>query len=233
MVNSVNDFPQLVRCDSSLQNNWIKVRTIGTKSNRSGIGTRLRCVVQMPGEPKPHQQIDEVRSGGGYFSQNDLRVHFGIGKAQKIDILELRWPSGLVETLKDIQPNQLIYVKEGEGIVRNVSFSALKKESRERRSNSISIRVCPAQVYPDLRSSVRILSTVGFSKTSFRPLGHRISIQSILLIGSQAEMHSAVAVGYVAGAAAHLIHQNPAASLHANLCAQTIAIGFHALSSGR
>ncbi|MGB9434117.1 MAG: CRTAC1 family protein, partial [Candidatus Acidiferrum sp.] len=115
VVNCANDFPQLVRCDSTLQNNWIKVRTIGTKSNRSGIGTRLRCVVQMPDTTKPHQQIDEVRSGGGYFSQNDLRVHFGVGKAQRIDILELRWPSGLVETLKDIQPNQLIYVKEGEG----------------------------------------------------------------------------------------------------------------------
>ncbi len=129
VVNCVNDFPQLVRCDSSLQDNWIKVRAIGTKSNRSGIGTRLRCVVQMPGGTKPHQQIDEVRSGGGYFSQNDLRVHFGIGKAQKIDVLELHWPSGLVETLKDIQPNQLIYVKEGEGIVRNVSLSALKKST--------------------------------------------------------------------------------------------------------
>ena len=127
VVNCANDFPQLVRCDSSLQNNWIKVRTIGTKSNRSGIGTRLRCVVQMPDTTKPHQQIDEVRSGGGYFSQNDLRVHFGIGKAQKIDVLELRWPSGRVEILKDIQPNQLIYVKEGEGIVRNVSSGALKK----------------------------------------------------------------------------------------------------------
>ena len=127
VVNCVNDFPQLVRCDSSLDNNWIKVRTIGTKSNRSGIGTRLRCVVQMPGTTKPHQQIDEVRSGGSYFSQNDLRIHFGIGKAQKIDVLELRWPSGLVETLKDIPPNQLIYVKEGEGIVRNVSLSASKK----------------------------------------------------------------------------------------------------------
>ncbi|MGB7434407.1 MAG: CRTAC1 family protein [Candidatus Acidiferrum sp.] len=127
VVNSANDLPQLVRCDSTLENNWIKVRPIGTKSNRSGIGTRLRCVVQMPGGSKPHQQIDEVRSGGGYLSQSDLRVHFGIGKAQKIDLLELRWPSGLVETLKDLQPNQLIYVKEGEGIVRNVSFSAHKK----------------------------------------------------------------------------------------------------------
>jgi enediyne biosynthesis protein E4 len=127
VVNCVNELPQLVRCDSTLQNNWIKVRTIGTKSNRSGIGARLRCVVQMPGGTRPHQQIDEVRSGGGYFSQSDLRVHFGIGKAQKIDVLELRWPSGLVETLKDLQPNQLIYVKEGEGIVRNVPLSPQKK----------------------------------------------------------------------------------------------------------
>jgi len=124
VVNCVNDFPQLVRCYSKLQNNWIKVRTIGSKSNRSGIGARLHCVVQMPGDSKPHQQIDEVRSGGGYCSQSDLRVHFGIGQAQKIDLLEIRWPSGLVETFKDIKPNQLIYVKEGEGIIRNVTFPA-------------------------------------------------------------------------------------------------------------
>jgi len=67
VVNTVNDYPQLLRCDSKLANNWIKVRTIGTKSNRSGIGARLTCVTQVPGESKPHRQIDEVRSGGGYF----------------------------------------------------------------------------------------------------------------------------------------------------------------------
>jgi len=126
VVNCVNDVPQLVRCDSTLKHNWIKVRTIGTKSNRSGIGARLRCVVQLPGEAKPLQQIDEVRSGGGYFSQNDLRVHFGIGKAAKVDLLEIRWPSGALETLKDIKPNQVIYVKEGEGIVRNLTYDGEK-----------------------------------------------------------------------------------------------------------
>jgi len=130
VVNCVNDFPQLIRCDSHAENNWIKVRAIGTKSNRSGIGARLRCIVQQPGSAKPHQQIDEVRSGGGYLSQSDLRVHFGIGKAAKIDVLELRWPSGLIETLKDIPANQLIYVKEGEGIVRNVSFAAAKNQGK-------------------------------------------------------------------------------------------------------
>ena len=81
-------------------------------------------MAQLPGEPRPHQQIDEVRSGGGFFSQNDLRVHFGLGKAEKVDLLEIRWPSGLLETLKDIKANQLIYVKEGEGIIRKISFGA-------------------------------------------------------------------------------------------------------------
>jgi enediyne biosynthesis protein E4 len=123
VVNTVNDYPQLLRCDLKLDHNWIKVRTIGTKSNRTGIGARLMCVTRAPGETKPHQQIDEVRSGGGYFSQNDLRVHFGLGKAEKVDVLEIRWPSGQVDTLKDIKANQLIYVKEGEGISRTVLFN--------------------------------------------------------------------------------------------------------------
>jgi hypothetical protein len=122
VVNTVNDYPQLLRCDSSNGHNWIKVRTIGTKSNRSGIGARLRCVTHPPDEAKPHQQIDEVRSGGSYISQNDLRIHFGLGKAEKVDVLEIRWPSGQLDMLKDVKVNQLIFVKEGEGIVRSVQF---------------------------------------------------------------------------------------------------------------
>jgi len=122
VVNTVNDYPQLLRCDSKLSHNWIKIRTIGTKSNRSGIGARLICMTQEPGESKPHRQIDEVRSGGGYFSQSDLRVHFGIGKAEKVDSLEIRWPSGQVDTLKNVKANQVIYVKEGGEIVRTIDF---------------------------------------------------------------------------------------------------------------
>jgi len=128
VVNTVNDYPQLLRCDTSNGHNWIKVRTIGTKSNRSGIGARLRCVTHPADEPKPHQQIDEVRSGGSYISQNDLRVHFGLGKAEKVELLEIRWPSGQLDTLKDVKVNQLIYVKEGEGIVRSVQFERGKSK---------------------------------------------------------------------------------------------------------
>jgi hypothetical protein len=79
-------------------------------------------VTTVAGEPKPHSQIDEVRSGGSYISQNDLRVHFGIGKAEKVDLLEIRWPSGQVDTLKDVKANHVVYVKEGQGIERAVSF---------------------------------------------------------------------------------------------------------------
>ena len=126
VVNTVNDFPQLLRCDMRSGNNWIKVRTIGTKSNRSGIGARLRCVTKPAGESKPHEQIDEVRSGGSYFSQSDLRVHFGLGKAEKVELLEVRWPNGAVEALKNVPANQLVFVKEGEGIVRTVKFPVPK-----------------------------------------------------------------------------------------------------------
>ena len=122
VVNCVNELPQLVRCDSHRKDNWIKIRTIGVKSNRSGIGARILCVTTPLGESKPHKQIDEVRSGGGYFSQNDLRVHFGIGQAQRVDLLEIRWPSGQTDSLKDVKPNQLYYVTEGKGITRTDSF---------------------------------------------------------------------------------------------------------------
>ena len=131
VVNTVNGPPQLLRCDSHVANNWIKIRAIGTKSNRSGIGARLRCVTRLPGEENKHSQIDEVRSGGGYFSQNDMRVHFGIGKADKIELLEIRWPSGTVDALRDLKVNQLIYVKEGEGISRTVSFEQAKGAPRK------------------------------------------------------------------------------------------------------
>ncbi len=122
VVNTVNDYPQLLRCDSKTGNNWIKIKLIGTKSNRSGIGARLKCISSSPGKKNPHQQIDEVRSSSGYFSQNDLRIHFGLGTAEKVDLLEICWPSGLVEALKDVKANQLIYVKENHGIVKTEQF---------------------------------------------------------------------------------------------------------------
>jgi predicted nuclease of restriction endonuclease-like (RecB) superfamily len=112
-INAINSYPELLRCDSSTNNNWIKVRLIGTKSNRSGIGARIKCEVE-----GHHVQMEEVRSGGSYYSQNDLRVHFGLGKANTVKKLEIQWPSGTVETLKDLSVNQILTIKEGAGIVK-------------------------------------------------------------------------------------------------------------------
>jgi hypothetical protein len=110
VVNSVNDVPQLLRCDSTLNNNWIKVKTVGTKSNRSGIGARIYCKPE-----SGRQQMDEVRSGGSYISQSDLRLHFGLGKATSAD-LEIHWPSGLVDKLAGVQANRVVTVAEGKGL---------------------------------------------------------------------------------------------------------------------
>jgi hypothetical protein len=123
VVNCVNDVPQLLRCDSATGNHWIKVKAIGTKSNRSGIGARIRCVARFPGVDKPVEQVDEVRSGGSYFSQNDLRVHFGLGKATKVDLIEIRWPSGQVEQIKNVDVDRVIHVKEGQGIAKTELFT--------------------------------------------------------------------------------------------------------------
>jgi hypothetical protein len=116
LINPVNAVPELLHAESGNQNNWIKIKTIGTKSNRSGIGARVKCVTA------DGSQIDEVRSGGSYYSQNDLRVHFGLGGNRKVKSIEIRWPSGQVDTLNDVAANQLIFVKEGAGIVRATSF---------------------------------------------------------------------------------------------------------------
>ena len=60
-------------------------------------------------------QIDEVMSGSGYYSQNDLRLHFGLGAATKADRIELTWPSGASDTVRDVPANRLIVVEEGRG----------------------------------------------------------------------------------------------------------------------
>jgi len=108
LVNCVNDLPQLLRCDQSPKNNWLKVKTIGVKSNRSGIGARIYCSTA-----EGRRQMDEIRSGGSYLSQSDLRAHFGLGKATSAEI-EVYWPSGVIDRFR-AAANQVVTVIEGKG----------------------------------------------------------------------------------------------------------------------
>ena len=111
LINNQNDPPTLLRNDTATTNHWVSVRALGTQSNRDGIGARI--TVWAGGR----RQIKEVLSGGSYLSQNDLRVHFGLGPATKIDQLEIRWPSGRNDKLENLKVDRFVVVEEGRGIV--------------------------------------------------------------------------------------------------------------------
>ena len=104
-----NDRPGLLVNRVKYPNHWIEIKTAGTKSNRSGIGARLVL------KSASRTQIDEVRSGSSYISNNDMRTHFGLGTTNKIEYLEVRWPSGLVERFGNPRVDSIVVVTEGLG----------------------------------------------------------------------------------------------------------------------
>ena len=87
-------------------NNWLKIRLQGVKSNRDGFGTKVRIVAG------DNVLVSELVSGAGYFSTNAKELYFGLGQATKIDCIEVKWPSGIVQTYENIDPNQLILFVE-------------------------------------------------------------------------------------------------------------------------
>jgi hypothetical protein len=111
VVNNLDGLPMVLRNHGVTGNHWVSFELAGTKSNRMAIGARLKLVAGGV------TQTDEIHSGASYLSQNDTRVHFGLGKARKIDRVELRWPSGQLETLKDLEVDKFYSVLEGQGIV--------------------------------------------------------------------------------------------------------------------
>jgi hypothetical protein len=112
LVNNLDAAPSLLRNSGGSKNNWILIQCIGTRSNRSAIGARVTV------EAGGREQIDEVMSGSSYYSQNDLRLHFGLGKAARVDRITVRWPTGKSETAPDVAVNQVVRIREGEGIIR-------------------------------------------------------------------------------------------------------------------
>jgi hypothetical protein len=109
LIANVGQTTDLLRNDGGNRSNYLLLRTIGSKSNRDGIGARLKLSVG------GKNLVREVRAGSSYLAQNDLRVHFGMGQAQSADRLEIRWPSGATDVLVNIGANQIITVEEGSG----------------------------------------------------------------------------------------------------------------------
>jgi hypothetical protein len=93
-------------------NHWVSFELSGTKSNRLAIGARVKIVAG------GMTQTEQIHSGGSYLSQNDLRVHFGLGTSTRIDSVEIHWPSGAVDTLRNFAADQFYSILEGKGMVR-------------------------------------------------------------------------------------------------------------------
>jgi hypothetical protein len=107
LINNQGERPSLLKQTAKPPGNWVLIQLVGTKSNRSAIGARVRVAAG------DMTQTDEVRSGSGFISQSDLRLHFGLGAAQRIDKVEVIWPSGQRGTVANVEANRILVIKEG------------------------------------------------------------------------------------------------------------------------
>jgi hypothetical protein len=114
LVNNMNERASLYYNTSPI-GNWISLQLVGVKSNRAALGA-LVTLEQGSSNHENDKHEKEVRSGDGYISQSDLRLHFGLGKSSKAEKIMIRWPSGLVETLSDLPANHYYVVREGRGV---------------------------------------------------------------------------------------------------------------------
>jgi len=113
LVSRLGATPHLLK-NSSARGHWIRIKTVGTRSNRDGYGARVE--ISAGGVA----QEAEVRANCSYLSASDARVHFGLGEAAKVDSIIVRWPSGAVDTVRNEAADQDLVVREGAGVVQRV-----------------------------------------------------------------------------------------------------------------
>jgi hypothetical protein len=108
--------PEVLRNTGGNTRNSILIRVVGGPSNRDGLGARLTVTAG------GGTQVREVKSGSSYLGQNDLRVHVGLGESARIDRIDVRWPAGRTETIRDVAVNQIVTITEGQGMTGRVPF---------------------------------------------------------------------------------------------------------------
>ena len=112
LILNMNDLPSLLHNVGGDKQNWIKLKLIGTKCNRTAIGARARVITGK------HVQMAEVQSGASVMSQNDLRLHFGLGESKLVDVVEVKWPTTQkIERFDKVKANQILTIREGDGII--------------------------------------------------------------------------------------------------------------------
>ncbi len=121
LVNNIDGPPTLLRNRGDRRHHAVMIRLIGRTSNRDGIGARVTV------KAGSLVQIDEVRSGGSYLSQNDLRLHFGLGESDRVDLIEIRWPSGARQTFAHVKADRLLVIEEGRGMIRATPLASSER----------------------------------------------------------------------------------------------------------
>ena len=114
---NVGEPPSLLMQDAPNPRHRVLFRLVGTKSNRAAIGARVTVTAG------GMTQFDEVRGGGSYLSQNDLRLHFGLGEATSMPTVSIRWPNGNTETLSNVAADAIYTITEGQGITHTQKLS--------------------------------------------------------------------------------------------------------------
>jgi hypothetical protein len=117
LVTNNGQAAHLLRNDGPSAGRALVVQVVGTESNRDAIGATLRLMAG------PRTMMREVKAGSSYLGQNDLRLHFGLGDAPLADRLEVRWPTGRFDVIRDVPSNQIVTIREGEGVVHAIPFS--------------------------------------------------------------------------------------------------------------
>ena len=111
LVSNCGQAPQLLRNDGGNRNHWLEILLIGTKSNRDGVGARVKITA---GDLVLY---DQRKGGMSYQSAQDPRLHFGLAQRAKVDSIEITWPSGIKTNLSNLKCDQILAIKEGEGVV--------------------------------------------------------------------------------------------------------------------
>ena len=106
VVANLKDMPTILRNEGGNVGNWLRIKLVGTHCARDAIGARVTVVAGKL------TQIREVKSGSGYLSQNDTRLHFGLGDFKQADSVTVRWLCGHVETFEDVDVNQVLVIEE-------------------------------------------------------------------------------------------------------------------------
>jgi len=120
-INNLDGKPTILHNDGATRNNWISIKLVGNGKNRDAIGARAKVV------SGDLIQWDETHAGGSYLSSSDPRLHYGLGKKSRVDSIEIHWPDGRVETVKDVSVNRFLTIEEGKGVTRALPPPAAKQ----------------------------------------------------------------------------------------------------------